>query len=72
VRDLNAVASDPPPALGEIEWDGTGYGTDLLPETTVAVAKPLHRTPERPHEIETDFKSIEHLSLLSLSGFTLT
>jgi hypothetical protein len=57
---IQAVAVRPPPAFRQVQADGARRAPDLIAETPVPDAEPLHGTPERPNQIETDFKSIEH------------
>jgi hypothetical protein len=50
------------PTLGDIENDGTRGSPDLKRERAVPVPDERHRTPERPHEIKTDFESLKHVA----------
>jgi hypothetical protein len=59
---MEAVALCSPPTFGQVQADGARRATDLVAESAVPDAEPLHRTPEGPYEIKTDFKSIKHLT----------
>ena len=58
---VNAVPARAPPTFREIQGNGTGRGAHLLVERAVTHTDPLQRTPKRPYEIKTDFKSLEHM-----------
>jgi hypothetical protein len=67
-----SVGTGPLATLGQVQGDGTGRAADLLGESAIPRSEPFHGTPQGPHQIETDLKSLEPvaLSLLSLSAFT--
>jgi hypothetical protein len=57
---VSAIRAGSLPTLRDVENDGTRGSPDLKREITVPVPDERHRTPERPHEIETDFESLKH------------
>jgi hypothetical protein len=57
---VSAIRAGSPLTLGDVESDGAGGPPDLEREVALPAPDERHRTPERPHEIKTDFESIEH------------